>query len=151
MVTPQPKMVNTVNIRSAQFKHLSMHCQHVSMETLQITQLCLCTASHSCQQGCSQLGIFSLSLDTLVSFMFLLSVFFMFILTNFLMFLCAQEYFSIPLSSLRSVLSAAYVTTVRLILQYYSRNKDTLQVNAIAHPWETYNIYQSFPVCSWNS
>lgn len=83
--------------------------------------------------------------------MFLLSVFFVFILTNFLMFLCAQEYFSIPLSSLRSVLSAAYVTTVRLILQYYSRNKDTLQVNAIAHPWETYNIYQSFPVCSWNS
>lgn len=43
--------------------------------------------------------------------------------------LCAQEYFSIPLSSLKLVLSAAPVTTVRLILQYYSRNKDTLQVD----------------------
>lgn len=43
--------------------------------------------------------------------------------------LCAQEYFSIPLSSLKSVLSAAPVTTVRLILQYYTRNKDTLQVD----------------------
>lgn len=151
MLTQQPKMVNTVNIISAQLKHISMHCEHVSMQTLQITQLCLLTAAHSCQQGCSHLGFFFLSLDTLVSFMFLLSVFFTFNLTNFPLFLCAQEYFSIPLSSLRSVLSAAYVTTVRLILQYYSRNKDTLQVNAIAHPWETYNIYQSFPVCSRNS
>lgn len=60
------------------------------------------------------------------------------------MILCPQEYFNIPLSSLRSVLSAAPVTTVRLILQYYSRNQDTLQVNATAHFWETC-IYQSFP------
>nr|XP_046254951.1 stereocilin [Scatophagus argus] len=43
-------------------------------------------------------------------------------------FFVIKEYFSIPLSSLRSVLSAAHVTTVRLILQYYSRNKDTLQL-----------------------
>uniref|UniRef100_A0A3Q3KZN9 Stereocilin 1 n=1 Tax=Labrus bergylta TaxID=56723 RepID=A0A3Q3KZN9_9LABR len=39
-----------------------------------------------------------------------------------------QEYFSIPLSWLRSVLSSAHITTVRLILQYYNRNKDTLQL-----------------------
>ncbi|CAK6969793.1 stereocilin [Scomber scombrus] len=43
-------------------------------------------------------------------------------------FFIIKEYFSIPLSSLRSVLSAAHITTVRLILQYYSRNKDTLQL-----------------------
>lgn len=42
---------------------------------------------------------------------------------------CFQEYFSIPLSSLRSVLSTAHITTVRVILQYFRRNKDTLQVN----------------------
>lgn len=41
----------------------------------------------------------------------------------------SQEYFNIPLSNLKSVLSAAHITTVRLILQYYSRNKDSLQVN----------------------
>ncbi|XP_071344768.1 uncharacterized protein strc1 [Trachinotus anak] len=39
-----------------------------------------------------------------------------------------KEYFSIPLSRLRSVLSAAHISTIRLILQYYSRNKDTLQL-----------------------
>lgn len=33
-----------------------------------------------------------------------------------------------PLSSLRSLLTAAPVSTVRLILQYYSRNKQTLHV-----------------------
>ncbi|XP_070762114.1 stereocilin [Enoplosus armatus] len=43
-------------------------------------------------------------------------------------FFVIKEYFSIPLSSLRPVLSAAHITTVRLILQYYSRNKDTLQL-----------------------
>ncbi|XP_042266738.1 uncharacterized protein LOC121896781 [Thunnus maccoyii] len=43
-------------------------------------------------------------------------------------FFIIKEYFSIPLSSLRSVLSVAHITTVRLILQYYSRNKDTLQL-----------------------
>lgn len=42
-----------------------------------------------------------------------------------------QEYFSIPLSSLESVLGSAHVATVRLILQYYDRNKDTLQVNVL--------------------
>lgn len=40
----------------------------------------------------------------------------------------AQEYFRVPLSSLRSMLTAAPVTTVRLILRYYSRNKQTLRV-----------------------
>ncbi|CAJ1049754.1 uncharacterized protein strc1 [Xyrichtys novacula] len=39
-----------------------------------------------------------------------------------------KEYFSIPLSRLRSVLSSAHITTVRLILQYYNRNKDSLQL-----------------------
>ncbi|XP_028435816.1 uncharacterized protein strc1 isoform X1 [Perca flavescens] len=39
-----------------------------------------------------------------------------------------KEYFSIPLSSLSSVLSSAHITTVRLVLQYYSINKDTLQL-----------------------
>ncbi|KAM7014911.1 stereocilin-like [Tautogolabrus adspersus] len=39
-----------------------------------------------------------------------------------------KEYFSIPLSRLRSVLSSAHITTIRLILQYYNRNKDTLQL-----------------------
>uniref|UniRef100_UPI0009B437C3 uncharacterized protein LOC109953989 n=1 Tax=Monopterus albus TaxID=43700 RepID=UPI0009B437C3 len=54
-------------------------------------------------------------------------------------FYVIKEYFNIPVSSLRSVLSAAHITTIRLILQYYSRNKDTLQVNkhAITHPCET--------------
>lgn len=42
-----------------------------------------------------------------------------------------QEYFSIPLSSLESVLGSAHVATVRLILQYYDRNKDALQVNVL--------------------
>lgn len=41
---------------------------------------------------------------------------------------CVQEYFSIPLSSLRSVLGSAPVSTVRLILQYYDRNREALQV-----------------------
>ncbi|XP_044057235.1 stereocilin [Siniperca chuatsi] len=44
-------------------------------------------------------------------------------------FFVIKEYFSIPLSSLRSVLSAAHITTIRLILQYYSRNKDALQLH----------------------
>uniref|UniRef100_A0A8P4GLL4 Stereocilin 1 n=1 Tax=Dicentrarchus labrax TaxID=13489 RepID=A0A8P4GLL4_DICLA len=40
-----------------------------------------------------------------------------------------KAYFSIQLSSLRSVLTAAHITTVRLILQYYNTNKDTLQLS----------------------
>lgn len=44
-------------------------------------------------------------------------------------FISSQEYFNIPLSNLKSVLSPAHISTVRLILQYYSRNKDRLQVN----------------------
>lgn len=56
-------------------------------------------------------------------------MFLIFEIVTEIVLLCAQEYFSIPLSSLKSVLSAAPVTTVRLILQYYSRNKDTLQVD----------------------
>ncbi|XP_073319943.1 uncharacterized protein strc1 [Pagrus major] len=43
-------------------------------------------------------------------------------------FFVIKEYFNIPLSSLASVLSPAHITTVRLILQYYSRHKDTLQL-----------------------
>lgn len=39
-----------------------------------------------------------------------------------------QEYFRVPLSFLRPLLSAASVSTVRLILRYYSNNKQTLQV-----------------------
>ncbi|XP_077374382.1 uncharacterized protein strc1 [Festucalex cinctus] len=39
-----------------------------------------------------------------------------------------KEYFNIPLDSLKSVLGAAHITTVRLILQYYTRNKDTLKL-----------------------
>ncbi|XP_056240770.1 uncharacterized protein strc1 isoform X1 [Seriola aureovittata] len=39
-----------------------------------------------------------------------------------------NEYFTIPLSRLRSVLSTAHISTVRLILQYYSRNKGRLQL-----------------------
>lgn len=42
-----------------------------------------------------------------------------------------QEYFSIPLSSLESVLGSAHVATVRLILQYYDRNRDALQVHVL--------------------
>lgn len=34
-----------------------------------------------------------------------------------------------PLGSLGPVLGSAHVSTVRLILQYYDRNKDALQVN----------------------
>lgn len=40
-----------------------------------------------------------------------------------------------PLSSLGPVLGSAHVSTVRLILQYYDRNKDALQVNVL--PQET--------------
>lgn len=47
--------------------------------------------------------------------------------------LCAQEYFRVPLSSLRSVLGSAHVSTVRLILQYYDRNKVALQVSQTSH------------------
>ncbi|KAL6113010.1 uncharacterized protein ACO6RY_11391 [Pungitius sinensis] len=39
-----------------------------------------------------------------------------------------KEYFRLPLSSLSSVLGAAHITTVRLILQYYSGNKNTLKL-----------------------
>ncbi|KAF3686503.1 CTD small phosphatase-like protein 2 [Channa argus] len=39
-----------------------------------------------------------------------------------------EEYFKIPLGSLRPVLSAAHITTIRLILQYYGINKDALQL-----------------------
>ncbi|KAK2920129.1 hypothetical protein Q8A73_002333 [Channa argus] len=41
---------------------------------------------------------------------------------------CFGEYFKIPLGSLRPVLSAAHITTIRLILQYYGINKDALQL-----------------------
>ncbi|XP_015239911.1 PREDICTED: stereocilin [Cyprinodon variegatus] len=40
-----------------------------------------------------------------------------------------KEYFSLPLSSLRPVLAAAHISTVRLILQYYNRFKDSLQLS----------------------
>ncbi|XP_038557904.1 stereocilin [Micropterus salmoides] len=43
-------------------------------------------------------------------------------------FFVIKEYFTIPLSNLDSVLSAAHITTVRMILQYFSRNKDKLQL-----------------------
>ncbi|XP_061590898.1 stereocilin [Cololabis saira] len=43
--------------------------------------------------------------------------------------LLIKEYYSLPLSSLRPVLAAAHISTVRLILQYYSRIKNTLQVS----------------------
>ncbi|CAL8246780.1 unnamed protein product [Lota lota] len=39
-----------------------------------------------------------------------------------------KEYFRIPLESLSAVLSAVDITTARQILQYYSRNKNTLQL-----------------------
>ncbi|KAM8894443.1 stereocilin isoform 2-T2 [Spinachia spinachia] len=39
-----------------------------------------------------------------------------------------KEYFSLPLSSLSSVLGAAHITTVRLILQYYSGKKNMLKL-----------------------
>ncbi|KAK9542838.1 hypothetical protein VZT92_000666 [Zoarces viviparus] len=42
--------------------------------------------------------------------------------------LIIKEYFRIPLSSLSSVLNAAHINTVRLILQYYNGNKDTLKL-----------------------
>lgn len=45
-------------------------------------------------------------------------------------FFLLQEYFGVPLSSLRSVLGSAHVSTVRLLLQYYDRNKEALQVGA---------------------
>ncbi|KAJ3593903.1 hypothetical protein NHX12_006236 [Muraenolepis orangiensis] len=41
---------------------------------------------------------------------------------------CFGEYFRIPLGSLRAVLSAVDITTARQILQYYSRNRNTLQL-----------------------
>lgn len=59
---------------------------------------------------------------------------------------CVQEYFSIPLSSLRSVLGSAHVSTVRLILQYYDRNKDTLQVS-LHHQLH----FGCFFLADWNS
>lgn len=40
-----------------------------------------------------------------------------------------QEYFKLPLSSLKPVLNAAHISTIRMILQYYNSNKDTLQVS----------------------
>uniref|UniRef100_UPI0037E98643 stereocilin n=1 Tax=Semicossyphus pulcher TaxID=241346 RepID=UPI0037E98643 len=40
-----------------------------------------------------------------------------------------KAYFSIPLSSLRAVLSEAHITTVRLVLQCYNRNQETLQLS----------------------
>lgn len=63
------------------------------------------------------------------------------VLTGFLVgFFCAQEYFSIPLSSLRSVLASAHVSTIRLILQYYVRNKDALQVSVPRQESQTSSI-----------
>ncbi|XP_028999497.2 stereocilin [Betta splendens] len=44
-------------------------------------------------------------------------------------FLFIKEYLKIPLGDLSSVLSSADVTTIRLILQYYSINKNTLQLS----------------------
>ncbi|KAM3624737.1 uncharacterized protein V6R79_000765 [Siganus canaliculatus] len=43
-------------------------------------------------------------------------------------FLVIKEYFNIPLRSLRSVLDASHITTVRLILHYYSRHQEKLQL-----------------------
>nr|XP_057933845.1 stereocilin [Doryrhamphus excisus] len=43
-------------------------------------------------------------------------------------FLIIKEYFHIPSNNLKSVLSALHITTVRMILQYYTRHKDTLQL-----------------------
>lgn len=93
---------------------------------------------HSCQQGCSHLDLI------LQTVLYLCFDYLCFSCLFQLMFICfIQEYFGIPLRSLRSVLSAAHVTTVRLILQYYNRNKNMLQVNthAVIHPCETYNIH----------
>ncbi|XP_071257607.1 stereocilin [Salvelinus alpinus] len=42
-------------------------------------------------------------------------------------FFLIKEYFRIPLANLRAVLSAVDITTVRQILQYFSRNQGTLQ------------------------
>ncbi|XP_077442523.1 uncharacterized protein strc1 [Stigmatopora argus] len=42
--------------------------------------------------------------------------------------LIIKEYFNIPLVNLKSVLSAAHITTVRLILQYYAINQHTLKL-----------------------
>ncbi len=55
-----------------------------------------------------------------------------------------QEYFRIRLSSLRWVLSTSHITTVRLILQYYSRNKDTLQVKKHIHVTPTLTFSNLF-------
>ncbi|XP_049573890.2 stereocilin [Syngnathus scovelli] len=43
-------------------------------------------------------------------------------------YLIIKEYFNIPLASLKSVLSDLHFTTIRLILQYYTRNKHTLKL-----------------------
>ncbi|XP_047436000.1 uncharacterized protein strc1 [Mugil cephalus] len=43
--------------------------------------------------------------------------------------LLIKEYFSLPLVILRPVLSAAHISTVRMILQYYNSNKNTLKVS----------------------
>lgn len=51
---------------------------------------------------------------------------------SFAFFPRVQEYFSLPLMSLSPVLRAADNHTVRLILQYYSRVKDTLQVSTVS-------------------
>ncbi|XP_035275396.1 stereocilin [Anguilla anguilla] len=43
-------------------------------------------------------------------------------------FFLIKEYFRIPLANLRAVLSAVDITTIRQIMQYYSRNLETLQL-----------------------
>lgn len=59
---------------------------------------------------------------------------------------CVQEYFSIPLSSLRSVLGSAHVSTIRLILQYYDRNREALQVS-LHHQIAFWFVFSA----DWNS
>ncbi|XP_072320724.1 uncharacterized protein strc1 [Eucyclogobius newberryi] len=39
-----------------------------------------------------------------------------------------QEYFNIPVDNLREVLSGSHITTIRMILLYYTRHKNTLQL-----------------------
>lgn len=44
--------------------------------------------------------------------------------------LLSQQYFQIPLASLRAVLSSVDVNTMRLILQYCNRNREDLKVDS---------------------
>lgn len=59
--------------------------------------------------------------------------------------MCTQEYFKIPVEKLQAVLSAAHITTIRMILVYYSRNKNTLQVIRFqCESFTAFNIYYTF-------